>query len=120
MPIKTAAELINDAKGRITEVTPQEALRIREEHPQTVLLDCREPNEWNLGHVPGALFIPRGQLEQNIEPRVPREQKVIVYCASGNRSALAAETLQIMGYRDVASMSAGFRGWVEAGGDVED
>lgn len=120
MANKTATDLINEAKGRITQVTPQQAMQARTEDPETVLLDCREPNEWNLGRVPGALFIPRGILESNIEAAVPRDRKVVIYCASGNRSALAAETLQQMGYTDVASMSGGFRGWAEAGGDIED
>ncbi|MEO6443550.1 MAG: rhodanese-like domain-containing protein [Gemmatimonadaceae bacterium] len=120
MAIKTATDLINEAKGRITQVTPQQAMQTRTEHPETVLLDCREPNEWNLGRVPGALFIPRGILESNIEAAVPRDRKLVIYCASGNRSALAVETLQQMGYTDVASMSGGFRGWAEAGGDIED
>ena len=84
------------------------------------VIDVREPNEWNLGHLPGATHIPRGVLESTIEPRVPRERKVVLYCASGNRSALAAEMLGQMGYRDVSSMAGGFRGWAQAGGEVED
>ena len=78
----------------------------------------REQNEWNLGHVPGALNIP-AEYRSNIEAAAPRDRRIVLYCASGNRSAFAAETLQQMGYRDVASMAGGFRGWVEAGGDVE-
>ena len=119
MLMKTATDLIDEAKERITEVTPQQTMRICSEHPSTVVIDCREPNEWNLGRVPGATFLPRGTLETNIEAVVSREQKVIIYCASGNRSALAADTLQQMGYVDVASMSGGFRGWAEAGGDID-
>lgn len=119
MAFKTATDLVNEAKSRITQVTPQETMRLRDEHPGMVVIDCREPNEWNLGRVPGSVFIPRGILESNIESAVPRDRKVVLYCASGNRSALAAETLVQMGYVDVASMSGGFRGWVEAGGDVD-
>ena len=59
-------------------------------------------------------------ISPSIEPRVPRERKVVLYCASGNRSALAAEMLEQMGYRDVASMAGGFRGWAQAGGEVAD
>lgn len=116
---KSYSDFVREAKAKITEVTPVETMRIRQAHPQTVLVDCREPNEFALGHIPGALFIPRGVLEQNIERAVSRERKIILYCASGNRSALAAEVLLQMGYTDVASMSGGIRGWVDAGGDID-
>ena len=82
-------------------------------------LDVREPNEWNLGHIPGAVHIPRGQLETNIEQRLPRDREIVIYCASGNRSALAADTMQQMGYARVSSMAGGWRDWVQSGGDVE-
>lgn len=118
--MKSATDLINEAKARIRQVTPTETMQLRAAHPDLVLLDCREPNEWHLGRIPGALFIPRGILETNIEAAVPRNRRVVIYCASGNRSAFAADTMEQMGYADVASMSGGFRGWVEAGGDVED
>ena len=119
MAYKTATDLVNDAKSRITEVTPQQARALHERGDNVVFLDVREPQEWNLGHLPRAIHIPRGMLESSIEARVPREQKVVIYCASGNRSAFAADTLQQMGYSDVASMSGGFRGWAESGGEVE-
>ena len=119
MAYRTGADLVNDAKTRITEVTPREAIAMQRRGDDIVLLDVREPNEWNLGHLPGARHIPRGILETHVEALIPRDRKVIIYCASGNRSALAAETLEQMGYTDVASMSRGFRGWCEDGGDVE-
>ena len=83
------------------------------------LLDVREPNEWSMGHIPGALHIPRGVMESAIESRVPRDQEVVIYCASGNRSAMAADILQQMGYQKVSSMRGGIRGWADMGGDVE-
>jgi rhodanese-related sulfurtransferase len=119
MSYNTAAELIAEAKQRIKEVAPRDAIGMRQRGEPVVFLDVRERNEWNLGHVPGALHIPRGQLETNIEAAIPRDRKVVIYCASGNRSAFAADTLQQMGYQDVASMARGFRGWAEEGGDVE-
>jgi rhodanese-related sulfurtransferase len=64
--------------------------------------------------------MPRGTLETTIEAVVERDRPIVVYCASGNRSALAADTLQQMGYGDVSSLIGGFRGWVEAGGDIDD
>lgn len=120
MAFRTATDLINDARSRITEMTPGDAMAQRERDPATVVIDCREPNEWNLGRIPGALCIPRGTLETNIEHAVARDRPVVIYCASGNRSALAADTLQQLGYTHVASLRGGFRGWVEAGGDVDD
>jgi len=115
--MKSGTEMIEEARARIKEVS---ARSLVENAPNDVVyVDCREPNEWNLGHIPNAVFIPRGKLEQNIEAAVDREQKVIIYCASGNRSVLAAETLQQMGYKDVASMSGGIREWADSGGEIE-
>jgi rhodanese-related sulfurtransferase len=120
MTYKTGTDLVNEAKERIREVTPREVLAMQERNAEVVYLDVREPNEWNLGHLPNAIHIPRGNLESNIEARVDRDQTVVIYCARGNRSALAADTLQQMGYTDVASMAEGFGGWIAIGGPVED
>jgi rhodanese-related sulfurtransferase len=118
-PIRTAAQMLAESKARIVEKTPREVMALKAAGRPVVYLDCREPNEWNLGRLPGAIHIPRGQLETNVEARIPRDEMVVIYCASGNRSAFAAETMQQMGYQDVCSMSGGIRGWMEAGGDVE-
>jgi sulfur-carrier protein adenylyltransferase/sulfurtransferase len=115
MPNRSGSDLINTAKSRIKEIGAAEAKAMT----PVVYLDVREPNEWNLGRVPGAVFIPRGTLETTIEQRIPREANVVVYCASGNRSALAADTMREMGYEKVASLRGGFRAWVDAGGEVE-
>jgi rhodanese-related sulfurtransferase len=117
--MKTATDLIAEAKSRIAELTPGDVQERRARGDAFVLLDVREPNEWALGHIPGAMHIPRGVMESAIETRVPREQEVVIYCASGNRSALAADVLQQMGYEKVSSMSGGIRGWSDAGGDIE-
>ena len=117
--MKSAAELIADARSRITEVTPGETIAKRASDPAVVLVDVREDREWNLGHAAGAVHMSRGTLESKIDEVVPRDVPVILYCASGNRSALAAESLMQMGYGNVASMSGGFRGWVDAHGDIE-
>lgn len=119
MSHKSGTDLINEAKQRIREVTPQEASAIFQRKDDTIFLDVREPNEWNLGRIPGALHVPRGILETTIERRVPREKSIVVYCAGGNRSALAADSLKQMGYEKVSSIKSGFRGWVEGGHDVE-
>lgn len=117
MTYKTGAEITAEAKSRVRELSAPEAMQAA--GANTVFLDCREPNEWNLGRLPGAVFIPRGTLEGKVEGVIPREKQVIVYCARGNRSALAADTLQQMGYTNVASMKGGIRGWMDAGGDIE-
>lgn len=119
MTDKSYADLVREAKQRIPEVTPRDVLAMQQRGDDAVYLDVREMNEWNLGHLPLAMHIPRGILEQRVEARIPRDRKVIIYCASGNRSALAADVMREMGYRDVASMSRGFRGWVEEGGEVD-
>ncbi len=117
MGIKTGADLIIEAKEKIREVTPAEAMS--DTNPNLVLLDVRERNEWNLGHLPNAIHIPRGSMETKVEALIPRDKHIVIYCQSGNRSAFAAETLQEMGYEDVASMSQGIIGWVDAGGEVD-
>jgi sulfur-carrier protein adenylyltransferase/sulfurtransferase len=73
----------------------------------------------NLGKIPGAIHISRGRLEQNIEAAVPRNANLVIYCSSGNRSALAAITLRDMGYERVSSLSTGINGWAASGGEVE-
>jgi rhodanese-related sulfurtransferase len=115
----TYAQLIAEAKQRIKEVTPADVRRMREQQEEFALVDVREDREWNLGHLPGAMHMSRGTLEQKIERAVPRERKVVLYCASGRRSVLAADMLQQLGYTDVASMSTGIHGWVADGGEIE-
>lgn len=117
--MKTAADLIAEAKQRITETTPDELKALRAGGATFALVDVREGNEWQMGRIPGATFIPRGVLESSIEARVPRETSIVLYCASGNRSALAADVLQQMGYREVRSLRGGIKGWVDAGGEIE-
>src|SRR4051812_34664041 len=106
--MKTAAQLFAESKERITQVSAKDVQDAIGKGEDIALIDVREPNEWNLGHIPGATHIPRGVLESAIESRVPRERRVVLYCASGNRSALAAEMLEQMGYANVASMAGGF------------
>lgn len=86
---------------------------------KVTLLDVRDLNEVNLGKIPGTLHISRGNLESKVEAQIPRDANVVIYCASGNRSAFAAETMASMGYAHVASMAGGFRAWAEAGGDID-
>jgi rhodanese-related sulfurtransferase len=118
--MKTGTDLINEAKTRITEVSAADVEALLAQGNRAVILDVREPNEFNLGHLPGAVHIPRGQLENRVEAMIPKTSTVIVYCGGGSRSALAADTLQVLGYTDVKSMTGGFRDWATNGAPVED
>ncbi len=118
--MKTAQQLFAEAKTMVSEVTSREVQDRIARGDDLVLIDIREQQEWNLGHAAPAIYIGRGVLESQIEARVPRDAHVVLLCASGNRSALAARTLQEMGYSDVASMAGGFRDWVATGGEVAD
>lgn len=120
MTHKTAQQLIADAKQQVREIDNQELRTLQSGNSALVLVDVRELNEWNLGHIPGAVHIGRGVLESNAEQRVPRESQVVLYCQSGNRSALAGLTLQQMGYQNVSSLAGGWRDWVGSGGEVAD
>jgi rhodanese-related sulfurtransferase len=117
--MKTAAEMIAQAKTQIKEVTPKDVQAMQARGEQVTLLDCRDLQEVNLGKIRDATHISRGNLETKVEAVIPRDAHLVIYCASGNRSAFAAVTLKEMGYENVASMSGGFRGWVESGGEVE-
>ena len=119
MTQKSGSDLVAEAKARIQEVTPADALA-EGEKGGVVFLDVREPNEWNLGHVPGAIHVPRGQLENKIEQLVDRDARVIVYCAGGGRAARAAGTHGARGYTRAGAEGGGVGGWVEAGGEIED
>jgi rhodanese-related sulfurtransferase len=119
MPIKTAEQVLSEAKAQIKEYTPAQVMEMLTRGDKFTLLDVRDPNEASLGKIPGAVHISRGRLEQNIEAAIPRDAQVVIYCANGNRSALAAITLRDMGYDRASSMSSGFNGWTAAGGDVD-
>ena len=120
MTAKTGQDLIDEAKRQIDEVTPEQVRDMQARNESVVYLDVREPNEWNLGRMPQAIHLPRGNLEGKVEGMIDRNQKVIVYCARGNRSALAALTMKQMGYENVVSMARGFLGWADIGGEVVD
>lgn len=118
--MKTAQQLIAEAKAAITEVTAREVQDALERGEALTLIDIREQNEWAMGHAAPAHYIGRGVLESQIEAKVPRDARVVLMCASGNRSALSAVTLKEMGYTNVASLAGGFRDWVASGGAVAD
>jgi sulfur-carrier protein adenylyltransferase/sulfurtransferase len=125
----SGAEVIRQIRSRIEEVDPYEVRAALNGNGNgngnghgVVLLDVRESEEWDAGHIPGAKHVPRGYLESRVEGAIgaDRSQRVVVYCASGQRSALAADTLkELLGYEDVASMNGGITLWKDRGYDVE-
>jgi rhodanese-related sulfurtransferase len=117
--MKTYQELLAETKARIQEITVKDLMALRHTTGDVVILDVREDKEYNLGTIPGAVTIGRSNLEKNVEAQVPRDKTVILVCASGNRSAFAAEQLLKMGYEHVRSLKEGFSGWVAEGGEVE-
>jgi sulfur-carrier protein adenylyltransferase/sulfurtransferase len=108
-------ELLSQTKARIREISTEEAETAREAEG-TVVLDVREPDEYEQGALPGAVHIPRGHLESQVEGRLlDKDAPVVVYCAGGTRSAFAAETLGQLGYSDVVSVAGGFNKWKDEG-----
>ena len=106
-------DLLRDAKSRITEIPPEEA---EARMGAATFLDVREQDEYDQGTIPGSVFIPRGHLESQAETRLlDRDQPLVVYCAGGNRSAFATETLEQLGFTDVVSMAGGFGRWKNEG-----
>src|SRR5437763_4072367 len=115
----SGAEVLRQIRSQIDEVDPGQA---REQLGNgAVIVDVREPEEWSAGHIPGAKHVPKSYLESRIEGAVPdHTDHVVLYCASGNRSAWAARTLiEDLGYEHVESMTGGFTLWKDRGYDVE-
>jgi molybdopterin/thiamine biosynthesis adenylyltransferase/rhodanese-related sulfurtransferase len=109
----TPRELLNDAKAQIREVEPADVL---DQVGSSIFLDVREPDEYEQGAIPGAVHIPRGHLEFQVEGRLlNKDEPVVVYCAGGARSAFAAKTLQEIGFTNVVSVIGGFNRWKDEG-----
>jgi molybdopterin/thiamine biosynthesis adenylyltransferase/rhodanese-related sulfurtransferase len=110
-------ELLERVRSEIDELTSADAAA-RADGP--VFVDVRDPEEWDEGHIPGAVHLPRGSLESRVERAVPeRERPIVVYCAGGNRSAFAARTLAELGYERVFSLAGGFTDWKRSGFPVQ-
>jgi molybdopterin/thiamine biosynthesis adenylyltransferase/rhodanese-related sulfurtransferase len=115
----TYRDLLEQTRSEISEV---DATRARElvESQEPIVVDVREQGEWDEGHIPSAVHIPRGHLESRIERAAPdRSRQVLLYCSAGNRSAFAAKTLGELGYEDVVSLSGGFTDWKRNGFPVK-
>jgi rhodanese-related sulfurtransferase len=109
-------KLVNDAKKRVKETNVPDVKRRIESGEKLLLVDVREDNEWAKGHLPNAIHLGKGIIERDIEQHVPdTKAKLILYCGGGFRSALVADNLQKMGYRNVESMDGGWKGWLQAG-----
>ena len=108
-------KLVAEAKKNITEISPQEAAA-KSKSGEAVIVDVREKDEWDEEHIPGAIHMSRGTIELDIEEKVPDTNAMIIcHCGGGGRSALAAESLQKMGYKNVRSMAGGLKAWKTAG-----
>ena len=109
-------KIVENAKQRIREVSVDDVKTKLDRGEKFVLVDVREESEWAKDHLPGAIHLGKGIIERDVEERVPDlNAPVVLYCGGGYRSALAADNLQQMGYRNVLSMDGGIREWRERG-----
>ena len=116
MAEKDYRDLVAEAKKKITEISPTDAATKAKSSSDVVIVDVREKDEFDENHIPDAVHMSRGMLELEIEDKFPdRNTTIICHCGGGGRSALAAETLQKMGYKNVRSMAGGFKAWKTAG-----
>jgi len=100
----------------VNETDVQQVYEWQQQHKAFVLVDVREENEWQRGHLPGAVYLGKGIIERDIEVRYPdTDTPLVLYCGGGFRSVIAADALQKMGYTNVISMDGGYRGWTQAG-----
>jgi sulfur-carrier protein adenylyltransferase/sulfurtransferase len=112
---KTSKSLLDEARASIKQISIEEARDLMKK-AGAVVVDVRESDEWRQGHIPEAIFIPRGFLELRVEEKVPdHKAPVIVQCASGTRSLLASRTLREMGYENLYNMNGGFNAWKDKG-----
>ena len=112
--------LVNDAKTRIREITVEEVANDIADGNEFALIDTREESEWDAAHAAGARHLGKGIIERDIEASIPdTDAKIVLYCGGGYRSALAADALRKMGYRNVFSLAGGWRAWTAAGLLVE-
>jgi rhodanese-related sulfurtransferase len=112
--------LVRDAKQRVRETDVAAIWERIQRGEKFNLVDIREDNEWERGHIPGATHLGKGIIERDIEKTFPDPNaEIVLYCGGGYRSALAADVLQKMGFTHVISMDGGYRGWMEAGHEIE-
>ncbi len=113
-------KLVSEAKDRIHEVTVQDVKPRLDRGDRFYLVDVREESEWAAGHIPNALHLGKGVIERDIEQAIPdTSAEIVLYCGGGFRSALAADNLRKMGYKNAVSMDGGFGAWRQAGFPIE-
>ena len=113
-------KLVNSAKSNIREISVSDTKEHMSENPNAKLVDVREDHEWEAEHAKGAIHLGKGIIERDIERTIPDQTtEIILYCGGGYRSALAAETLQKMGYTNVLSMAGGWKAWRESDAPIE-
>jgi rhodanese-related sulfurtransferase len=109
-------KIVNESKSRVKETNSADVMRRRQAGEKFVLVDVREDGEWANGHVTDAIHLGKGIIERDIVKVIPDvNTKVILYCGGGYRSALAADSIQKMGYTNVESMDGGYTAWQQAG-----
>jgi rhodanese-related sulfurtransferase len=125
---KSLSDFITEARSRVRDLQPDEVEELLEERDDAVLVDVREPYEYEPLHIPGSVLIPRGTLEGAADPNnkhriealySARSRPVVVYCDTGSRSALAADTLQQMGFEEVYNLAGGIKLWEAEDLDTE-
>ena len=115
MPMPEFHALVNEAKKEIQEIGPQELKKMQQSGEDLALVDVREREESAKGTIPGAVAIPRGVLELNIDQiTTDKGKKLVLYCGGGSRSALAAWMLKKMGFKNVLSLAGGYKGWLQS------
>jgi len=115
MPLPEFKQIVDEAKRQIQEIGPDELLRMQKAGEEFILIDVREPDEHAKGTIAGAVAMPRGILERDIDKiTTDKDRKIVLYCAGGFRSALAALSLKSMGFNNVISLTGGYRGWVQS------
>ncbi len=113
-------KIVNDAKSRVRENTPEDVRRKQEAGDRFYLVDVREDNEWQNGHAAGAIHLGKGIIERDVEQAIPDHgAEIVLYCGGGYRSSIAADALQQMGYKNVISMDGGWKRWKELGYPIE-
>jgi len=114
MPLPEYHQLVNEAKKEIREVDSVQLRNMQNSGEKFTLIDVREPDEVAQGAIPGSVALPRGQLEHKIDTiTADKSSRIVCYCGGGGRSALAAQSLKKMGFKDVLSLEGGYKKWTE-------